>query len=139
MRRWQLLRHQRTSDGHQVPCEVKHSAEISRLALAFYVHVHVVHVSGKVARERGEVGGAYPGHHTFGMSPGRVAPRASPAVSAGWLPALLSTNMEIPGAHPGHHGRGRGPGCGYHGDAPGRPDLPPFAGYRTPYTAALCP
>ena len=43
--------------------------------------------------------------------------------------------MEIPGAHPGHHGRGRGPGCGYHGEMPRvRPDLPPFAGYRTPYT-----
>ena len=35
--------------------------------------------------------------------------------------------------HPGHHGRSRGPGCGDQSDAPGGPDPPPCAGYRTAY------
>ena len=45
------------------------------------------------------------------------------------ITARITAASAAPGVpHPGHHGRGRGPGCGYHGDAPGRPDLPPFAG-----------
>ena len=45
--------------------------------------------------------------------------------------AHITVTWQARGA--GHHGRGRGPGCGYHGDARGGPDLPPFAGYCIGY------
>ena len=70
------------------------------------------------------------------MSPGSAS---HPGITGrfGRMARARSTKYKygIPGAHPGHHGRGRGPGCGYqyHGKAPGRPDLPPFAGYFTAY------